>query len=184
MDSQQNVRDFGAVGDGVALDSPAIQRAIDALPEHGGTVFVPAGVYRSGCLHLRSGVTLNLDPAAIIRASHDLADFPRLAEEGDIGDHHHRHLLVASGLNGIRITGGGTLDGQGPAFWKPQEHPRAWIRAQEDRVSPCIEIHQCQDVVISDIKIVESPGWTSAPQPMRPRQNTRCEHRQPPLWPQ
>lgn len=40
-----NVKQFGAVGDGVANDRPAIQRAIDSLAPDGGTVFIPAGVY-------------------------------------------------------------------------------------------------------------------------------------------
>ncbi|WP_269523087.1 right-handed parallel beta-helix repeat-containing protein [Coraliomargarita parva] len=41
-----NVRDFGAVGDGQSNDCAAIQKAIDALPESGGTVFIPKGTYR------------------------------------------------------------------------------------------------------------------------------------------
>jgi parallel beta-helix repeat protein len=36
-----NVRDFGAVGDGVADDTAAIRNAIDSLPPNGGTIFVP-----------------------------------------------------------------------------------------------------------------------------------------------
>ena len=41
-----NLRDFGAVGDGVADDGPALQRALDALgTSGGGTLYVPAGRY-------------------------------------------------------------------------------------------------------------------------------------------
>jgi hypothetical protein len=40
-----NVKDFGAVGDGVADDTAAIQNAISALSSGGGTVFFPAGEY-------------------------------------------------------------------------------------------------------------------------------------------
>ena len=40
-----NVLDFGAVGDGVADDTQAIQDAIDSLPTGGGTVFIPGGLY-------------------------------------------------------------------------------------------------------------------------------------------
>ena len=40
-----NVRNFGAVGDGVTDDTAAIQAAIDALPSMGGTIFFPDGVY-------------------------------------------------------------------------------------------------------------------------------------------
>ena len=49
--SAVEVRDFGAVGDGIADDTAAIQRAIDA----GGIVHFPPGVYLSGSLYLKSG---------------------------------------------------------------------------------------------------------------------------------
>lgn len=53
-----NVRRFGAVGDGVHDDSPAIQKALDAVPAGGGTVFVPPGVYRLGqTVHFRRDST-------------------------------------------------------------------------------------------------------------------------------
>lgn len=37
---------FGALADGVTDDTEAIQAAIDALPDGGGTVYFPAGIYR------------------------------------------------------------------------------------------------------------------------------------------
>src|SRR5688572_30822296 len=41
-----NLRDFGAVGDGVTDDGPALQQALNALASSGGgTLFVPAGHY-------------------------------------------------------------------------------------------------------------------------------------------
>ncbi|MGH7451063.1 MAG: glycosyl hydrolase family 28-related protein, partial [bacterium] len=40
-----NVKDFGAKGDGIADDTTAIQAAIDALPNDGGVVFFPSGIY-------------------------------------------------------------------------------------------------------------------------------------------
>lgn len=64
-----NVRDFGAVGDGVALDSPAIQSVLDLCKEKGGgTVYIPAGqymcasmrIYDNTCVHLDAGATVYL----------------------------------------------------------------------------------------------------------------------------
>ena len=43
-----SVEDFGALGDGVTDDAPAIQATIDSLPQTGGTVYVPAGTYMLG----------------------------------------------------------------------------------------------------------------------------------------
>ena len=62
-----NVRDFGAVGDGTNLDSPAIDKAITAAAAAGGgTVLVPAGTYLSGSIHLQSNIHLLIDAGATI----------------------------------------------------------------------------------------------------------------------
>ena len=66
-----NVRDFGAVGDGIAKDTSAIQRALDA----GGVAYLPPGTYLSGTLYLRSCGGLELAPGAVLLASPDPADY-------------------------------------------------------------------------------------------------------------
>src|SRR5271170_6597000 len=67
-----NVRQYGALGDGKAIDTPAINRAIDvAAAQGGGTVRVPAGTYLCYSIRLQSHITLHLDPGAIILAAGD-----------------------------------------------------------------------------------------------------------------
>ena len=73
-----DVRDFGAKGDGAAKDTAALQKAIDAAGQQGGTVLVPPGKYLSGTIHLRSNVTLHLAPGSVILASPDEARFRSL----------------------------------------------------------------------------------------------------------
>ncbi len=51
-----NVRDFGAVGDGVRDDTKALQGALDACAERGGRVVIPPGVYSTHTLTIRSRV--------------------------------------------------------------------------------------------------------------------------------
>ena len=58
-----NVKDFGAVGDGSANDTAAIQRAIDS----GGIVRIPRGVYVTGTLYLKSNGGLHLEAGAVLR---------------------------------------------------------------------------------------------------------------------
>ncbi len=70
-----NVRDFGAKGDAVTKDTSALQKAIDMAARGGGVVVLPPGRYLSGTLHLRSNVTLDFSPGAILVASRDDADF-------------------------------------------------------------------------------------------------------------
>ena len=70
------VTDFGAVADGDALQTAAIQAAIDACFTYGGgEVTVPAGVYLVGSLRLRSHVTLHLLEDAVLKGSRDPEDY-------------------------------------------------------------------------------------------------------------
>src|SRR5690242_18677287 len=71
-----NVRDYGARGDGRAKDTAGVQAAIDAAERAGGgVVFVPAGNYICGTVHLKSDITIELAPGATIWASPDRGDF-------------------------------------------------------------------------------------------------------------
>ena len=66
-----NIIDFGAIGDGITLNTKAIQEAINA----GGMVYIPAGVFRTGTLYLKSNGGLHLAPGAVLLASENNADY-------------------------------------------------------------------------------------------------------------
>ncbi|MEX1015801.1 MAG: glycosyl hydrolase family 28 protein [Phycisphaeraceae bacterium] len=152
---------FGAVADGRAPATAAIQRVIDVAGEQGGgRVVLPAGRYRCGTLHLRSHVTLELATGAVLQASRDLADYAP-SRRGKDGDRHPYHFIVAEGLENVRLCGGGTIDGQGEAFWHAAM-PNTWKRggARDARPSPMIEVVDCRDVHLHDVSIVNAAGWT------------------------
>jgi hypothetical protein len=68
--SVYEVRAFGAQGDGKTIDTPAINKAIDAAAANGGgTVTFSAGTYLSVSIHLKSNITLHLDQGARIVAA-------------------------------------------------------------------------------------------------------------------
>lgn len=82
-------RAFGALGDGLADDTDAFQRAIDSLGGQGGTVAVPAGRYRLDPLRsvmLRDRVHLQLDPAATLVAIPNAADRAVLLMVREVSD--------------------------------------------------------------------------------------------------
>src|SRR5258706_7750470 len=71
-----NIRDFGAKGDGIVKETAAIQSAVDAAAKQGGgTVTIPAGRYLSGTIHLKSNITLQISPGAMVAFSPDNSDF-------------------------------------------------------------------------------------------------------------
>ena len=112
-----DVREYGAKGDGVAKDTAAVQKAIDAAAQAGGVVFVPAGRYLCGTIHLRSRITLHLAPGATILASPDNGDFDPY-EKLDYASHadqettyFHYALLAGEDIQEVAIHGEGVIDG-------------------------------------------------------------------------
>src|SRR5207302_10482674 len=73
--SVYDVKSFGAKADGRTLDTPAINKAIDAAAAAGGgTVFFPAGNYLSVSIRLKSNIALYLDQGATIVAANASSD--------------------------------------------------------------------------------------------------------------
>jgi polygalacturonase len=117
-----NVRDFGAAGDGTTLDSPAINKAINAaVAAGGGIVRVPAGDYLSASIRLKSNITLQLDKGATIIAAtgkegtYDAPeDNPEAGKYEDAGHRHwHNSLIWGEHLTNVAIVGDGMIYGKG-----------------------------------------------------------------------
>ena len=70
MQGYYNVRDFGAVGDGITRDTDAINAAIIAASrDGGGTVYFPPGTYASFSVELKSQVDMHLANGATLLAA-------------------------------------------------------------------------------------------------------------------
>lgn len=174
-----NILSFGAIGDGATTCTKSIQAAIDeCAASGGGTVAVPPGTYRTGTLYLRSHVNLHLEHAATIVGSPDLADYnPPDAYPQNFGCEvsegwNSCHLLIAVGLEDVSISGSGTIDGNGRAFFSPPE--KAWTgyeiawrngcintadRANAARPGQVIVFVECHDVSVTGISIVDMTCW-------------------------
>jgi polygalacturonase len=116
-----NIRSFGAVGDGTNLDSPAIDKAINAAADAGGgTVLLPAGTYLSGSIHLRSNIHLLIDTGATIlgapqklNAYDETEPFPGIAYQDGGHCYFHNSLIWGENLTNVFITGHGMINGGG-----------------------------------------------------------------------
>ena len=105
---------FGAIGDGQAKDTLALQRAIEACSEGaGGIVVLAGGSFLSGTLVLHSHVTLRVEAGATLLGSRDDADYPLLQPpvvNTELANCRHA-LVYAVGATDVRIEGRGTIDG-------------------------------------------------------------------------
>lgn len=132
----------GAVADGKTINTVAIQKAIDDChASGGGKVIVPKGVFISGQLLLRSGIELHLQAGAVLKGSVSMGDYP------------NGSFLIAKSCNNIQLTGMGTLDGSGSAFYDASFQPLK-------RPQPFILFDSCHFIRTRDIKIINSPSHT------------------------
>ena len=115
-----NIVSYGAVSSAKALNTTAIQQAIDiAAKQGGGMVRIPAGFFVTGAITLRSNINLHLDAGAVLQFSSDAAQYPlvKTSWEG-VEAIRAQSPISAKGERNIAITGAGIIDGAGEA-WRP-----------------------------------------------------------------
>jgi polygalacturonase len=162
--SSYNVKEYGAVGDGKSIDSPAINKAIDAAVEAGGgTVYFPAGTYLCFSIRLKSHIGLYLDHGAVILAAnpdeHDGQYDAAEPNEWDMyQDHGHSHwhnsLIWGEDMEDISISGPGKIYGKGLQRWDSD-------RAGEGNKT--IALKNCHNVTIKDITILKGGHFCILP---------------------
>jgi len=153
-----NVRDFGARGDGVSIDSPAFDAAITAACSKGrGVVTVPEGVYACYSIHLKSHVTLRLEKGAVIKAAvpteNQGFDLPEPNEWTAYQDFGHSHwqnsLLWGIGLEDVHIEGEGLIDGSGSLS---RGTPRRGSTVAE--ANKALALKECKDVSVRGVSFL------------------------------
>jgi polygalacturonase len=191
-----NILKYGAKPAGIVDCREAINKAIDACTKAGGgRVVVPAGEYLTGAIRLRSNVNLYVSKGATLKFSTDPKAYLPLVHTRWEGMElmHLSPLIYAFEETNIAITGDGTLDGQGKAFfWKWHGNPRyggnpdiisqraarAKLYEMMDKGVPVsnrifgeghylrpqfIQPYRCKNVLIEGVQIVDSPMWEVHP---------------------
>jgi len=158
------ITDFGAIPDGVTLNSEAIQLAIDkANSNGGGKVIVPVGKFLTASIVLKTGVELYLDKNAILLGSINPYDYKSI--------NRWKSLVLADSQNNISITGEGTIDGQGKelalfvdSLFHIGELDSAHYNLRRRRPSEfmrpeIIEMVNCNHIIISGITVKNASCW-------------------------
>jgi polygalacturonase len=146
--------DYGAVADAKTLNTDAFSRAISAVGRAGGgTLVVPAGIYFTGPIDLCSGINLHLDAGATILFS------PQMVPQADGGP---RALLLARNAHDVTVSGSGTINGSGEAWWPSvHESMRGRRRAPERPHLVCFD--GCQRVRMEGVTLTHAPAYVLVP---------------------
>jgi polygalacturonase len=163
---------YGAHADGTTLDTNAIQRAIDSCAgAGGGMVLLARGTFLSGTLVLRNNITIRIATAATLLASPRIEDFkafppedvPKIAIDGSTQSKGNGpyHLLHSDGAVNVAIDGGGTIRGNGRAYWDAD--PKQIYVSRRARPSPLIEFVRTKGIRIENVAIRDAAGWTIHP---------------------
>lgn len=161
-----DVRRFGAMGNGNTNDAPAINRAISAASAAGGGIVrFPAGTYACYSIHLKSRVTLYLEPGAVVLAAatpmegttsggYDPAEPNPLADSyQDFGHtHFHNSLIWGEDLHDIAVIGRGLIWGKGLSRGMGNDTPPAEAPGVGNKA---IALKNCRNVLLRDFAVLQ-----------------------------
>ena len=147
--------EMGVPPGGDRVCTAQLQRAVDLCHARGGgTVVIPAGVFTTGSIRLRSSVGLELEAGALLLGSTEPGDYPvqptpayrSLKDAGGF-----RALLYAEAEENISVVGPGTIDGQGAKF--------AYGRSDMDGRPRLLQFVSCRDVRVEGLRLRNSALW-------------------------
>ncbi|KQW51757.1 MULTISPECIES: glycoside hydrolase family 28 protein [unclassified Roseateles] len=161
---------FGALGDGCTLNTRALQAAIDSAALQGAELRLGPGVYLTGSLFLKSGMSLRLDRGATLLGSRDLADYPLLPTRvAGIEMRWPAALVNIYGEHDVGLVGEGCIDGDGQVFWdsywalRATYEPRGlrWASDYDCQRPRLVQVFESARVNIGDGLLLRRSGfWT------------------------
>lgn len=165
-----NVEDYGAIPDGVTLNTKSIQAAIDACEEAGGGIvtFSP-GKYLTGAIYLKNDVHLYIPQGVTLLGSQQLRDYPDIPTRvAGIEMEWPSALINVMGKKNVMISGKGEIDGRGKPFWDSYWEMRKayeakglrWIVDYDCKRPRALLVSDAEDVTIKDLTFKRAGFWT------------------------
>lgn len=141
-----DLRDYGAFSSADAVQTKTLQKAIDDVAAKRGVLSVPPGIYRSGELRMKSGLTLYLHPGAIIKGTTNTSDYPN----GQFGT----QQIYFLDCRNVTILGRGVIDGQGRALRLSMPGPSSEARMK------LVRTYRASHCVVEDVILRDPGSWS------------------------
>ena len=165
-----SVNSYGARGDGLSNSTASIQKAIDDCARAGGGVvaFMP-GQYVTGALFLKSNVDLRVESGVTLLGSQEDADYPSIwTRVAGIEMKWPAALINISEQKNVKISGGGTIDGQGKKWWdrywslRREYEPKGlrWASDYDAERVRLMVVWKSSDVTVENMNLKRSGFWT------------------------
>jgi polygalacturonase len=160
---------FGARGDGTTNSTASIQKAIDEAAKKGGVVTFEKGVYLTGALFLKSNVHLRVDEGVTLLASHDESEYPRKPTRvAGIEMEWLSALINVENAKNVKISGNGTIDGNGKKWWdkywalRKEYEPKGlrWASDYDAERVRLMVVSRSSDVTVENLSLKRSGFWT------------------------
>ena len=166
LGKQYDVTRYGVDGYSDEVQTERLQAVIDrAAREGGGVIVIPRGTFVSGSLFFKPGTHLYIMEGGELKGSDRIRHF-KLTDSRIEGQNrkYFAALVNADGVDGFTIAGPGTINGNGHHYWE-----EFWIRRQYNPNCTNVEamrprnvfITNSRNVTLQDVKIINSPFWTT-----------------------
>ena len=160
------ITDYKVIPNSDLIQTKEIQSVIDLCAEKGGGVIViPKGTFLSGSLFFKNKTHLLIEEGGELKGSDRIRDFQIVETriEG-LTMNYFSALVNADNVDGFTITGPGTINGNGQEYWE-----EFWIRRKYNKDCTNLEamrprniyISNSKNVTLQDVKIINSPFWTT-----------------------
>ena len=140
---------YGALGDGVTDNTAAVQAALNAArTAGGGTVRVPsaARAFACGPITIYSNTRLQVDSGATLLAL-PFSSYPRSTSSPS------NFISIPSGVSHVALTGSGTIDGNGAAWWAAYSSGTITNRPR------LVYFTHADTILVSGLTLINSPTF-------------------------
>ena len=178
-----NIVKFGAIGNGIHLNTKEINQAIiECNKNGGGTILIPKGKFLTGTIRLLSNVNIKLESGAEIIGSKKISDYMIMPDGYYYSGINYAGIFFGNNIENISISGNGKIDGNGSFFMNFEKRFR-WSKNEskltrqgdtymsnqniedgpvdyEERPGHLFTISNSRNIEINELYLKDSPKWT------------------------